>query len=121
MRTSEQRIAAYLARMVSSQIDPSLSAVAELQKANFTAYANEFVPKQEALRELLNALSVPTTDFFGYEAFNHEMYHLWKTAGGAAAVTTATILVAKYVGWGYTEAVLIQIANDLWTIVVPPV
>ena len=121
MRSAAQRIAAYDARMVSTLIDPVLVAVAPLAKANFDAYATEFAIKQEALRQLLNALSVPTTDFFTYEAFNGEIYHLWTVAAGEAAITTATPLVAKYVAWGATELVCIQIASDLWNIVVPPV
>lgn len=120
MRTSEQRIAAYKARMVSSLIDPALAAVSELQKANFAAYANKFCPKQEALRVILNDLGVPTTQFFGYEAFNGEMFHLSEVTAGDSAIATATILVAKYVTWTLTEEVLIQIAADIWSIIVPP-
>lgn len=119
MRSAAQRIAAYEARMVSSLVDPVLVAVGPLAQANYAAYANEFTVKQEALRQLLNALAVPTTDFFTYEAFNGEMYHLWTVAAGEAAITTATAIVQKYKAWGGTEAVLIQIAGDLWNIIVP--
>lgn len=120
MRTAEQRIAAFDARMVSSLLDPVFVAVSPLAKANFTAYVLDFVPKQEQLRQLLSALAIPTADFFTLEAFNHEMYHLSRVAAGEAAITTATPLVAKYVTWGATESVLIQICSDIWNIVVPP-
>lgn len=120
MRTAEQRISAYEARMLSSLVDPTLAAVHTLQVANFKAYANEFTTKQESLRALLNDLGVPTTQYFGYEAFNGEMYHLWKTAAGDSAIATATILVAKYVAWGLAPATLIQISADLWSITVLP-
>lgn len=119
MRTAEQRIAHYNARMVSSQIDPVLSAMNVIQKANFRAYANEFVPKQEQLRALLSDADVATIFFLKYEAFNHQMYHLWLTAAGASAVKTATALVEKYESWGSDPALLRSIAAVIWNIIVP--
>lgn len=105
--------------MQSSLIDPVVAAIADEAKANFATYANEFVPMQQQLRALLNALSIPTIEFGWYEAFNGEFYHLWKTTDGPAAVTTGTALVAKWVALGATEAVLKSIGTDLYNITIP--
>jgi len=121
MRTAAQRIAHYSARMVSSLIDPVLTAVNAAAVANFTSYAMDFVAKQNQLRAILAGLSITTMQFARYEAFHGEIYHLSKTATGPAAVTTATALVAKYVAMGAVEAHLIQIAADIYGIIVPPV
>lgn len=119
MKTADERITHYNNRMQSSQIDPVLAAVSDSAKANFAAYANEFVPLQEQLRNLLDAAGIPTTGYFKYEAFNGEMYHLWLTSAGDSAVATASALVAKYIAFGAVEQTLIDIAANLYNIVVP--
>jgi hypothetical protein len=119
MKTSAQRIAKYNARMLSSLVDPVLSAVYQLACDSFAAHAVDFVPRQVQLRNLLNGWSIPTTDFGPYEAFHGELYHLSKVCSGAAAITSATVLVAKYVAWGLVEVNLQLIASDLYGIIVP--
>jgi len=119
VRTSAQRIAAYEARMQSTLLDPTNAAINDLAKANFATYANEFVPKQQQLRALLNALSIPTIQFGGYEAYNGEMYHLWKTTDGPAAVTTGAALVTKWTSLGLNAIALKAIAADLYNITIP--
>jgi len=119
MKTDAQRIAAYNARMLSSLIDPTLSAVVTMATANFGAYASDFYPKQQQLRGILDAAGIPTPQYFGYEAFNGEMYHISKVASGASAVTMATALIAKYVAMFLVEATLKQICLDIYTITVP--
>ena len=76
MRTTLQRSAKYKARMLSSLIDPVLSAVQALAAANFDTYVNEFVPNQLALRVILNAEGVDIIDVLAYEAFHGEVYAL---------------------------------------------
>lgn len=120
MRSSKQRIDAYNVRSVSSLLDPARAASALLARRNYAAHANGFVPKQLALRELLNGQRIPTTDFFTYEAFNGQMYHVSRTTAGSAAVTVATALIAKYVAGGADEDLLVQIAGDLWNIIALP-
>lgn len=121
MRTEAQRNAAYEARMQSTLIDPALTAVAALASANYTIFTLEFVPKQQALRALLDAGGLSPTAYAGYEAFNGQMYHVWKTCAGASAVAYATILVTKYTTWlGPGAAALLKsIASGLYGIVVP--
>jgi len=120
MRTSAQRIAAYEARMQSSQLDPVRTATAPLQAQNFGAYVNDFVPKQLELRSYMDGQGYSSADYFAYEAANGELYHVWKTFAGAAAVAEATVIVAKYVALGLTEADLIAIAVNLYNIIVVP-
>jgi hypothetical protein len=119
MRTDAQRIAAYNARELSSLVDPTLSAVQTMATENFAAYATSFYAKQVQLRALLDGYGIPTSQYFGYEAFNGEMYHLSRVASGASAVITATALVAKYVSMFLVAANLKEIAEDLYSITVP--
>jgi len=119
MKSSATRIAHYDARMVSSLVDPVVAATAALAKANFAVYANEFVPKQVQLRAILDALGVPTIIFAGYEAFNGEMYHVYKTTAGASAIAMGVILCTKYEAWGLAAATLRAISLDLYNITVP--
>jgi hypothetical protein len=96
MRTAAQRIAAYNARMVSSQTDPVRAAVAENQKTNFAGYENEFYPKQQSLRAILNAAGIPVIQYVVYEAYNGELYHAWKVAAGDSLALLAHTLLVKY-------------------------
>lgn len=96
MRTAQQRIAAYNARMVSSLLDPVRAAVTADAQANFAAYAIEFVPKQASLREVLNAAGIDSSFFGPYEAFSGELYHLWRTTAGASLITAAGVVVGRW-------------------------
>lgn len=109
--------------MQSSQIDPTLSSVQLLASANFSAYAIDFVPKQEALRVILAAAGVPTAKYGGYEAFNGRLYHLSKTTSGPGLVAVATALIAQWkaparLGAG-AEATLKLIAGTVYSCVIP--
>ena len=53
MKTCQQRIAKYTARMVSSLIDPVLAQVNTKAATNFSTYVMDFYPNQLALRTLL--------------------------------------------------------------------
>jgi hypothetical protein len=122
MRTAQQRIAHYRARMQSSQIDPVLNAIKTQAVANFTAYANEFVPRQEQLRGLMDNEGISPVMYFIYEAFNMEMYGIWNRMSGDSLTEEVEILVAKYKAFGGDEAFLKTIANTIWNagIVTPP-
>lgn len=121
MRTAQQRIDAYNARMVSSQIDPVLTAVNQKAVDNFTAYEMDFYPNQVKLRTYLNNIGVVPIHFGPYEAYHGEIYKLSKTTAGATAIAQAAILVAKYTSLigPAAEARLKAIADDIYSIVVP--
>lgn len=97
MRTDSQRIAKYNARMLSSLIDPTLSAVNTMQKANYAAYTSAFYIKQQALRVIINAQAIPPWAVFGIEAFNGEMYKYSEQYAGAMLDLRALMLCNK---WG---------------------
>ena len=119
MKTDAQRIAAFNARMLSSLIDPTLSAVATMAVANYAAHATDFYPKQQALRAILDAAGIATSQYFGYEAYNNELYHISKVASGASAILMATAMHAKYVSYFYATATLKAIALTVYSIVIP--
>jgi hypothetical protein len=119
MRTDAQRIAAYNARMLSSLVDPTLSAVNTMACDNFATYATDFYAAQQQLRVLLDGWGIATPQYFAYEAFNGEMYHLSKVASGPSAVLMATALVAKYVSMFLVAANLKAICLDIYSITVP--
>lgn len=123
MRTAAQRIAKYNARMVSSQLDPVRAAVTAAAQANYLGYAQEFVPRQESLRAILDAKGIDTAQYVFYEAYNGELYHLWKTAAGASLITAATAVEGRWahasrLGAG-AAATLKEIALTVWNIIIP--
>lgn len=118
MRSSEQRIAAYNARMQSTQIDPVLTAVQTLAQANFASYIGEFYPFQSALRDWMNDEGIHGNVAFGLEAFNGEMYSAYRRFQGPSLAAQATVLVDKYEDLGFTRADLIEIALNVWGVTV---
>jgi len=122
MRTAQQRIAKYNARMQSSLIDPTLSAMQALQAANFTAYELDFYPKQVAFRAVLATYSMPTPQIAAYEAFHGELYHLTRVTDGILLTAAATVLVAKWVDAAFlgagSAAVLKDIANTVYGLII---
>ena len=97
MRTDAQRIAKYNARLLSSLIDPTLSAMFTQQKANFASHASAFYIKQQALRVIINAQAIPPWAVFGIEAFHGELYKYSKQYAGAMLDLRALMLCNK---WG---------------------
>jgi len=123
MRTAAQRIDKYNARMVSTLLDPVRTAIQAQQQANYAAYATEFTPKQVHLRTLLDAHGIDTAQYIFYEAYSGELFHVWKTASGASAVTAAAAIEGRWahasrLGVG-AAAFLKTIALDVYNIIIP--
>ena len=96
MKTSAQMQTAYQARMLSSLIDPTLSARVASQVANFNAHVNEFTPNRVAMRAILSEEDVPIIKIAAYEAFHGSLFHLSKVATGPALQTAFENLVTQW-------------------------
>ena len=118
MRSSAQRIAAYDARMQSTQIDPVLAAVSAIASANFASYIGEFYPFQTSLRDWMDSDGIHGTLAFQYEAFNGECYSAWRRFKGASLDAQVTTLVDKYESLGLARAKLIAISLAVWGVTV---
>lgn len=120
MKTALQRLGHYNARMVSSLIDPVLSAVNAAQISNFAEYLNVFVPNQEALRVILNDEGVTVIQVLGYEAFHNELFSASRKFAGPALETMFSNLVTKWsdtahLGVG-AEPILLRIGADIYAL-----
>jgi hypothetical protein len=118
MRSAAQRIAAYNARMQSSQIDPVLTAVNDQQKANFAAYVGDFYPYQLLLRDWLNDEGIHGVLAFQFEAFNGECYSAHRRFSGPSLAAQITVLADKYEDMGVTRADLVEIALSVWGVTI---
>jgi len=120
MRTTAQRIAKYNARMLSSLVDPVLSAAQAQQQANFASYAIDFVPKQQGLRAIMSDEGISVYQMAGYEAFHGEVYTASKKYSGAALQAEFCILVAKWADTAHlgaaAQAILERIGADLYSL-----
>jgi len=113
------RIAHYNARMLSSLIDPVLSAVSAQQQANFAAYAIDFYPYQVALRAWLNAEGISVFKFFAWEALNGECYRASRSTSGAAEVAEFVALQVKYADMGLAQADIKDMVSSVWSVTIP--
>lgn len=122
MRSAADRIAKYNARMQSSLIDPTLSAVNAQQQSNFAIYELDFYPKQVAARAVLGSYSIPTPMYLGFEAFVGEIYALTKKFSGIGLTAAAQVITTKWsdtnhLGAG-NKAVLIELADTVFGLTV---
>ena len=96
MKTTAQMQAAYNARMLSSLIDPTLSARVASQVDNFNAHVDEFTPNRIAMRAILGEEDVPIIQIAAYEAFHGRLFHLSKVTSGPALETAFANLVTQW-------------------------
>jgi len=115
---SAKRIEHYNNRMVSSQIDPVLAATNAAQKTNFAEYVTDYVPKQMLVHQYLDGQGALPAEYFNYNAYAGEIYHVSEHFSGAGAVAAASDFVIKYTGMGCTAPRLKAIAL-IFGIVVP--
>lgn len=113
MKTVQQRVAHYEARMQSTLIDPVLTAVNALAVANFTSYAMDFVPKQQAMRAVLDGDGIKGPVRFMYEAYFAELYGLTQRFNGAALDAMAQVYHDKWEALGCVTGELVPIAATL--------
>jgi hypothetical protein len=122
MRTLAERIAKYDARMQSSLIDPTLSAVNAQQKANFAAYEADFYPLQVAARAVLAGYSIPTPMYLAFEAYIGEIYALTKRFSGTGLTAAAQVITTKWADAAHLGVgngpVLIAIADTVFGLTV---
>ena len=118
MKTDSQRIDHYNARMLSSNIDPVLSAVQAKAGVNFASYIVDFYPNQLTLRGLLSDAGLMTATFGAYEAFHGELYHLTKVCTGASLLANVQVLIDKWSDTqhlgGTATVLLTKIAQDIY-------
>lgn len=115
-RTAAQRIAQYNARMAVPQIVAARVAINTLMQTNFAAYANHFVPLQEACSAQLAIEGVPVSHYFGYHGFNNEMLRIWRNQQGASRDLEVCILINKYTALGLLTSVLQNIVLNVWAV-----
>jgi len=113
MKTAAQRIAHYEARMVSSLVDPVLTAVNAAAVANFTAYAMEFVPFQSQLQAQLDTDGILGPIRLLYEAYFGELYGLSKRMKGPALNAMGQVMHDKYEALGCVTGTLVPCAAIL--------
>lgn len=118
MRSAAQRIDAYNNRMVSSLIDPVLTAVESQQQANYAGYMADYFPYQVALRAKLDTLTWSGSQVFAAEAFNNELYSTHRRFSGTAEIGMFTVLVDKYEDLGLARVVLVDICLSVYGVIV---
>jgi hypothetical protein len=117
MKTEAQRRAHYEARMLTTLIDPTLSATSAKQAENYAAYLLDFYPNQVQMRTLLSAAGILPMRFGAYEAFHGELYHLYRVCTGDSLVNAAVILIDKWSDTAHLGAGAVTLLNQICTVV----
>jgi hypothetical protein len=119
MKSDVLRIQHYEARMQSTLLDPTVTAVQPLAVANYTAYVTEYYPYQVQERTILLDEGVKSYLYGMYEAMTGQFYHLYKVALGNPLVADFTAIQAKWTARGTDATISKRIALDLFGVTIP--
>jgi hypothetical protein len=119
MRTEAQRHAAYLLKTVPATVSLKVAAVLGGMKTGFSAAINDLVPIEQATQGVLNDADVPTVQYPFYLNFAREIWaRKFRGIDGPTLISSAQSLHDKYVSYGLATAVLVDIADQVFTITV---
>jgi len=119
MKTDAQRIASYLAKTVAATLSLKIAAVLGGMQSGFASTCNQLVPMEIAIQGICNADATPTIQYPFYINFGRELWKLeHKGIDGPGLIASAQSLHDKYVGYGLDTAVLVKIADQVFTITV---
>jgi hypothetical protein len=116
MKTDQQRIARYRARMSSTLVGPAMGSQLATMATNYEGYLDVFYQKQQACAQILNEDDIDLSLRFGYQAFNNQVFHATETLSDEALQSEACILYAKYVSLGFDAAELDKILVQVWNL-----
>jgi len=119
VKTDEQRIASYLAKTVPATLSLKVAAVLGGMQSGFAAACNDLVPIEIAIQAECNIAAVPTIQYPFYLNFGREIWKLeHKGIDGPGLIASAQSLHDKYVSYGLDTALLVSIADKVFTITV---
>lgn len=118
-RTDEQRIASYNDKVVPANVSAKVTAQLDNMHGGFTAFVNDFVPKQEDTKEILDAANIVPMKYGVYYAFAARLWKLTHTASGTSAANEAEALITLYVARGLQQTVLQDIRTNVFNIAAP--
>lgn len=120
MKDDAKRIAAYIAKTTPTTVGLKVAEMLTGMKSNFSAAATAWVDRETMVQGILNSKSVQPVQYPFYLNFAREMLKR-EVAGldGDSMVAWATVICAKYVGYGLTEAILQDIAQDAFGVTIP--
>jgi hypothetical protein len=119
MRTAAQRILDYNARMQSSLIDPTNTAVNPVAQANFTTKTMDLYAKQQQLVNILNSNAVVSYQWARWFAMFGEMYKAYGKMSGGTIVLRFIEIVAKWEARGVGHGGAVQVAFDIFAVTIP--
>jgi hypothetical protein len=118
-RSDDQRIAKYNVKVDPVTVTAKVVAQLPNMQANYPAFVNQYVPKMQAVQDVLNTAGVVPMMFGVYYAFAGRLWRLLTVADGEAARAEAAILIALYVARGLTQTVLESIRTEVFNITAP--
>jgi len=119
VRTEGQRYAAYLLKTVPATVSLKVAAVLSGMKTGFSAAINDLVPIEQATQDRLNLAAVPTIQYPFYLNFAREVWaKKFRGIDGPGLLASAQSLHDKYVTYGLDTAILVDIADSVFTLTV---
>lgn len=106
MRTTQQRIDQYNAKVVPGRYETLMTAIIPLAKGNFAASANAYESDEASFLLVLESQAVPRTTYGGYLACWNKCRMMKATGGGVSWQIACLVLLYQWVSRGLTQSVL---------------
>jgi hypothetical protein len=119
VKDDAKRIASYLAKTVPATVSLKVASVLAGMKTGFAGAVQSLVPIEMAIQTVLNDTDLPTIDYPFYLNFGREIWAKQNEGiDGPTLASVAQSLHDKYEAYGLTSAVLIDIADQVFHLVV---
>lgn len=119
MKTDAERIASYLAKTVPATLSLKIASVLGGMHSGFSGAMHDLVAMEILVQGVCNDAAVPTIQYPFYMNFGREIYSKKiKGIDGPGLIAVAQSLHDKYVTYGLSTVVLVDIADIVFTITV---
>jgi len=119
MRTEEQRIDQYGAKIAPTTVGLKIAAMLGGMKSGFATAIGNLVPIEQQIQGLLNAAAVPTIRYPFYLAYGREIWGIRNRGiDGDTLTLMAQSLHDKWETRGLATATLVEIADTVFNITV---
>jgi hypothetical protein len=119
MASAEKMIESYDLRADASQFGAARTAQLTAMQARFAAYAQDYYPMEQQLRDVLASEAVQSALYFDYHAYFNEGYKAFTKFSGETLALKFAELVAKYTALGLVDTTLLEIRNTVFSVGAP--
>jgi hypothetical protein len=115
-RTAAERVAKWDRRYTGDQVKKIIDTDKELMRENNVAQTGPLVDTENATRQVLNGIGVPTIQVVDYLGFARQVFRLKNLFSGEVLKLEVQTILEKWVARGLAKSTLEAIREDVFTV-----